>query len=141
MILLLRRHRAADGFEPGPGTRATQEKIELAHPFEPRRPALSAPNQRMAEQRQQRHRRGTGCGDLSQLQQHTPGGGLRQRAACRVVGGNAPALEMGHKPLGKIAVRRDHGDPLLRHHQSFAHQHGNCLRFLFRMRRFHEADA
>ena len=63
-----------------------------------------------------------------------PGGGLRERPAGRIVGLDAPALQMGGDAPGQRPVRRDQSGGAARLFERLAKRDGDRLRFLGRDR-------
>ena len=71
----------AQRFEPRRRTRPAQGELEPAGVFQPGGAVIALARQRMGQKCYQRHRGGLFGKDISEQQQHPPGGGLRQRPA------------------------------------------------------------
>ena len=95
----------------------------------------------MFKQRQQRHRRGILCQNLSQQQQHPACCGLRQGPASGIIRLNPPTPQVGDNPARQPAIRRYQRDPPLWLGQGLTNQDRNGLGFLARMRGFHQPHA
>ena len=92
--------------EPGARARTAQREVERAHRVEPAEPLVAlAADQRMLEQRQQRHRRKFLGRSRRDPEQQGARGRLRQRPAGAVVGLDAPALEQAPKPAAQASGR------------------------------------
>lgn len=79
--------------------------------------------------------------DFGQKQHQAARGGLRQRQARGIVGGNVPAGEVRDDARGQPAIGGDDRHAPLGHFQRLPHENGDGLRFLLGMRAFHQAHA
>ena len=115
--------------EPRRRARAAQREVERAHVLEPGEPLVAlAADQRMLEQRQQRHRRELLGGGRRDAEQQGAGGGLRQRLAGAVVGLDAPAREQRRNAPRELPVGRDQRRGLARRLQRLAQRERDRLR-------------
>ena len=124
--------------EPRRTARTAQRKVKRASMIEPVGPARARMDQRMHQQREQRHRRGVARHHLRQQQQHAACGSLRQRTPSAVIGLDTPAAQLRDHPSRKAPVRRDQGGAAFGHFQRLAQQDRNRLRLIARMRAFHQ---
>ena len=111
--------------------RPAQAPLDPAQLAQPRTALHPAIDQRMRQQPHQRHGRGVLRHHLGQQQEQPPRGGLRQRAARRIVGSDIPAVEMMHHPPRQCAVRGYDRHAPFGLVERFAHQQRDRLRLFF----------
>ena len=97
--------------------------------------------ERVFEQGQQGQRRVIRDGGARQQAQQHGGGGLFQRLAGAVIGGDAEAFQRGGDARGEAAIRRDQGGRAAGDFQRFAQDHGDRGGVLRLVLRFEFAQA
>ena len=135
------RHKPLDRFQPPGLARSAQGPLDPPQLRQPDAALHPAIDQRMAEQRHQRNRRGPLRHDFGEQQHEPPGSRLRQGTTGGIVSKDVPSGQMMHHAPRQSAIGRDHGDALARTLQSLAHQQGDSLRFLFGIGAAHDPDA